>query len=153
MASNARIFFAGVGTTFVILAIGFGGGLMLAKSALHDPSGQTRANSEAARGMRVILPASAEPALQVTAAVPTEPQPQTQPGQNVQAPVLEKPVEKAEPNKAEKDMKAARQRYAERKAKRIAAARVRQRIEPQQTQEPGIIAFGGDEPRTGFFGN
>jgi hypothetical protein len=33
MASNARIFFAGVGTTFVILAIGFGGGLMLAKSA------------------------------------------------------------------------------------------------------------------------
>jgi len=107
MASNARIFFAGVGTTFVILAIGFGGGLMLAKSALHDPSGQTRANSEAARGMRVILPASAEPALQVTAAVPTEPQ--AQPAQNVQAPVIEKSVEKAEPNKAEKDMKAARQ--------------------------------------------
>ena len=102
MASNARIFFAGVGTTFVILAIGFGGGLMLAKSALHDPSGQTRANSEAARGMRVILPASAEPALQVTAAVPTEPQPQAQPAQYVQTPVLEKPVEKAEPNKAER---------------------------------------------------
>src|SRR5882724_8020234 len=99
-----------------------------------DPSGQTRANSEAARGMRVMLPASAEPALQVAAAVPTEPQPQAQPAQNVQAPVIEKPVEKAEPNKAEKDMKAARQRYAERKAKRIAAARVRQRIEPQQTQ-------------------
>ena len=151
MASNARIFFAGIGTTFVILAIGFGGGLMLAKSALHDPSGQTRANSEAARGMRVILPASAEPALQVTAAVPTEPQ--AQPAQNVQAPVIEKSVEKAEPNKAEKDMKAARQRYAERKAKRIAAARVRQRIEPQQTQEPGVMAFGGNEPRTGFFGN
>jgi hypothetical protein len=101
MASNARIFFAGVGTTFVILAISFGGGLMLAKSALHDPSGQTRANSEAARGMRVILPASA-PALKVTAAVPTEPQTQAQPAQNVQAPVLEKPVEKAEPNKAER---------------------------------------------------
>jgi len=151
MASIARIFFAGVGTTFVILAIGFGGGLMLAKSALHDPSGQTR--SEAARGMRVILPASAEPALQVTAAAPTELQPQTQPAQSVQAPVIEKPVEKVEPNKAEKDMKAARQRYAERKAKGIAAARVRQRIEPQQTQEPGILAFGGDAPRTGFFGN
>jgi hypothetical protein len=124
---------------------------MLAKSALHDPSGQTRA-TESARGMRVILPASAEPALQVTAAVLTEPQPHAQPAQNVQAPVIEKPVEKAEPNKAEKDMKAARQRYAERKAKRT-AARVRQRIEPQQTQERGIMAFGGEEPRTGFFGN
>ncbi len=104
MASNARIFFAGVGTTFVILAIGFGGGLMLAKSALHDPPGQTRANSEPARSMRVILPASAEPALQVTAAVPTEPQPQAQPAQNMPAPVIEKPVEKAEPKKAEQDM-------------------------------------------------
>jgi hypothetical protein len=101
----------------------------------------------------VSLPASAEPALKVTAAVLTEPQPQNQPAQNVQAPMIEKPVEKAEPNKAEKDMKAARQRYAERKAKRIAAARVRQRIEPQQTQEPGVMAFGGNEPRTGFFGN
>jgi hypothetical protein len=30
MASNARIFFAGVGTTFVILAVGFSGGLILA---------------------------------------------------------------------------------------------------------------------------
>ena len=153
MASNARIFFAGIGTTFVILAIGFGGGLMLAKSALHDPSGQTRANSEAARGMRVILPASAEPALQVTAAAPTEPQPQTQPAQNVQAPVIEKPVEKVEPNRAEKDMKAARQRYAERKARKIAVARLRQRIEPQQTQEPRVMAFGRDAPRTGIFGN
>lgn len=32
MASNGRIFFAGVGTTFAILAVGFGGGLMLAKT-------------------------------------------------------------------------------------------------------------------------
>ena len=35
MASNARMFL-GVGTTFVILAVGFSGGLLLAKSALHD---------------------------------------------------------------------------------------------------------------------
>jgi hypothetical protein len=68
------------------------------------------------------------------------------------APVIEKPVEKAEPKKAEQDMKAARQRYAERKAKRIAAARVWQRIEPLQTHEPGIMAFGGEESRSGFFG-
>ncbi len=34
MASNARIFFAGAGTTFVILGAGFGGGLFMANSAL-----------------------------------------------------------------------------------------------------------------------
>jgi hypothetical protein len=125
---------------------------MLAKSALHDQAA-TRASYERPPGVRVVLPTSAEPALQVTAAVPTEPQPQAQPAQNMQAPVIEKLVEKAEPKKAEQDMKAARQRYAERKAKRIAAARVRQRIEPQQTDEPGIMAFGGDESRGGLFGN
>ncbi len=42
MASNARIFFAGVGTTFVILAIGFGGGAMLAKSALQPAATQAK---------------------------------------------------------------------------------------------------------------
>jgi hypothetical protein len=36
MTSSARIFFAGVGTTFAILIVGFGGGLMMAKSAVHD---------------------------------------------------------------------------------------------------------------------
>ena len=36
MTSHARIFFAGVGTTFVILAIGFGGGVLLATSAVQD---------------------------------------------------------------------------------------------------------------------
>jgi hypothetical protein len=35
MNSSAHVFFAGVGTTFVILAIGFGGGLMLAKTAVQ----------------------------------------------------------------------------------------------------------------------
>ena len=38
MTSHARIFFAGVGTTFVILAIGFGGGVLLATSAVKDNS-------------------------------------------------------------------------------------------------------------------
>ena len=32
MSSNARIFIAGVGTTVVILAVGFGSGLMMASS-------------------------------------------------------------------------------------------------------------------------
>jgi hypothetical protein len=44
MATSAKAFFAGIGATFVILAVGFGGGIMLAKSALEEPSRfQTRA--------------------------------------------------------------------------------------------------------------
>ena len=49
MASNARVFFAGVATTFVVLAVGFSGGLILAKSALHDRPQQLRASSERPR--------------------------------------------------------------------------------------------------------
>ena len=39
MASNARIFLAGVGTTFIILGVGFGGGLLMANSAFEQPTG------------------------------------------------------------------------------------------------------------------
>src|ERR1044072_939931 len=60
MASNARIFFAGIGTSFVILALGFGAGLIMAKSTLHEPPLKNRTASEPSPGMRIILPASAE---------------------------------------------------------------------------------------------
>ena len=151
MASNARIFFAGVSTTFAILAIGFGGGVLLAKSALHDPSHQARASSEPPSGIRVILPMSAEPALPVSAAAQTT-QPQTQSEiQPVAMTEVEKPIEKADQKKAERDGKVERRRQAERKARRIAALRARQ-IARQGRPQPNIMAFGGDEPRP-FFGN
>jgi hypothetical protein len=139
MASNARIFFAGVGTTFVILAFGFSGGLILAKSALHDRPQQTRASSEPAPAVRVILPLSSEPAT-------------VQPAQEVQAPV-ERQVEKADPRKVERDLRAERRRYAERRARRIAAAGARLQVEPREQTIPGIMAFGGYDSRTRFFGN
>jgi hypothetical protein len=152
LAYNARIFFAGVSTTFAILAIGFGGGLLLAKSALHDPSHQARASSEPPSGMRVVLPMSAEPALPVSAAVPTT-QPQTQPEiPPVAMTEVEKPIEKTDVKKAERDGKVERRKQAERKARRIAAERTRQ-IARQVRPEPRIMAFGGDEPRPNFFGN
>jgi hypothetical protein len=153
MASNAPIFFAGIGTSFVILAVGFGGGLMLAKSALNDPPPQSRTSSEPSPGMRVILPASAEPAPQVRAAVPApEPQPQT--GQEARAQVAEKPPESADAKKFDRAERIERRkRYAERKAKRIAAAQARQRIEWQERPEPGVMAFGNGEPRISLFGN
>jgi hypothetical protein len=160
MASNARIFFAGIGTSFVILAVGFGAGLILAKSALHDPPLQNRATSEPSPGIRVILPASAEPTPQIAAAPPArEPKLQAQTGQDSQAQVTQKAPEETATKKLDRDESIERRkRYAERKAKRqaatrIAAAKARQRIERQEPTQPGIMAFGNDEPRISLFGN
>jgi type IV secretory pathway VirB10-like protein len=157
MSSKLRIFFAGVGTTFAILAVGFGGGLIMAKSALKEPAGyRARANTEAIMPVRVILPASAEaaqpPQPSAAAVAPPEPQPSVK---EVQAPV-EKQVEKADARRAEAEDRKRHRRYAEHKARKIAAARARQQQEAQtrERSEPGVMAFGG-EPRFGggFLGN
>src|SRR6478735_2324278 len=147
MASNARIFFAGVGTTFVILAVGFSGGLILAKSALHDRPQQTHASSEPAPVMRVILPPLSEPAIQVAERT-ASPEPPVRPAQEVQELVEQQVKKKADPGKAERDLKAERRRSAEQKAKRIAAARARMQVEPREVTVPGIMAFGGYDSRT-----
>jgi uncharacterized protein YkwD len=154
MASGARIFFAGVGTTFVILAAGFGGGVMLAKSALHDQLVQTRASTEPPAPARVILAATAVPAVRAPDPVIPEPKLQAQPAPEPQAAPAPTPVEKIDPRKAEREARAQRKRIAERKARKIAAARARMEAQqPQQPQQtPSILAFGGDQSR-GFFGN
>jgi hypothetical protein len=63
MATNTGAFFVGVGTTFAILAFGFGGGLMMARTAM-EPRAELHAQvpQETAPPVRVILPASSEPA-------------------------------------------------------------------------------------------
>jgi hypothetical protein len=163
MATSTGAFFAGIGTTFAILAVGFGGGLMMAKSALKEPGGyQARAANEAPAPVRVILPSSAEAAQlpQQQTSSPPEPAPQAvvQPAREVQAPV-EKQVEKPDARKAEADDRERKRRYAERKAKRQAEARARERREQQQPREredAPVMAFGGDSsPRFGggLFGN
>jgi type IV secretory pathway VirB10-like protein len=165
MASNAGIFFAGVGTTFIILGAGFGGGLMMATSALKEPAGyQNRASAEPPSPVRVILPSTAEaaqppqPSQQIAAAPETPlPPPPVQPVKGAQAPV-ERQVEKVDTRKAEAEQRERRKRYAERKAKRQAAkANRQQQIEQGERPEAPIMAFGGDEPRRsggfGFFGN
>jgi hypothetical protein len=158
MASTSRIFFAGVGTTFVVLALGFGGGLMLANTALKEPSSlQARANSNSMSPVRVILPTTAEaaqPPQQSPAFVMTAEPSQQLPTavREVQAP-LEKQSAKADIRRAEAEERERRKRYAERKAKKIAIARAHQ--QEQQPREPRIIALGGDEPRpaSSLFGN
>ena len=165
MSSNARIFFAGVGTTFVILAVGFGAGLMMASSTLPDTARRAGSTSERLAPVRVILPASAEPArppqpLQpeqptITAIPVPESQPQAQQVKEVQA-TPEKQVEKPDNRRAEAEQRERRRRSAERKAKKLATARARQQFEQQSRErEPGIMAFGGiEQPRMmGFLGN
>ena len=165
MSSNARIFFAGVATTFVILAVGFGAGLMMASSTLQDTTWRAGSASERLAPVRVILPASAEPArppqpLQpeqpTTTAIPApESQPQAQQVKEVQAP-LEKQVEKPDTRRAEAEQRERRRRSAERKAKKLATARAWQQFAQQSRErEPGIMAFGGNEQQRmiGFLGN
>jgi hypothetical protein len=160
MPSNARIFFAGVGTTFVILAVGFGGGLMLASSTLPEPAGRSPSASERLSPVRVVLPTSAEPARPPQPTQPTtvlpESEPKAQQAKEGAAPV-ERQVEETITRKDEVGKREHRGRSAERRAKKLAAARARQQLFEQQrrAREPGIMAFGGDEqPRiSGFFGN
>ena len=162
MSSKARIFFAGVGTTFVVLAVGFGAGLMMASSTLPDTARRAGSTFERLAPVRVILPASAEPAQPIQAGQPTttaipvpESQPQAQQVKEVQA-TPEKQVEKPDNRRAEAEQRERRRRSAERKAKKLATARARQQFEQQSRErEPGIMAFGGTEqPRMmGFLGN
>jgi len=163
MASNAGIFFAGVGTTFIILGAGFAGGLMMAKSALNEPIGYRNIASaaEPPPPARVIVPSSAEAAEppQPSPQIATAPQPlpQIQPVKEEALPPVEKRVEKTDSSNPEAVQRERRKRYAERKAKRQAEkAKREQQIEQAERREPPIMAFGGDERRQnsgfGFFG-
>jgi outer membrane biosynthesis protein TonB len=159
MATNARIFFAGVGTTFIILGIGFGGGLFMANSALKEPAGyRARAKAEPSSPVRVVLPSSAEAAQAPAPSRPSQTLPQAAavepPSEQAKAAPPEKHVEKIDTRKAEADARERRKRYAERKAKRE-AVRARQQMEPRERVDAPVMAFGGDETQRGFgfFGN
>ena len=150
MASSARIFFAGVGTTFAILGVGFGGGLLMAISAIKEPVGyQARATAQPPSPVRVILPTTAE------AAQPTQP-PQRVALSDVVPEAAreaqpEKRLEQIDLRKTEAELRERRKRYAERKAKRE-AARARQ-LARARSDAP-IMAFGGENtPSLALFGN
>ena len=162
MATNIGAFFVGVGTTSAILAVGFGGGLMMAKTAMEPRTEvQARASQQAAPPVRVILPASSEPAqppqptASLTAATEqmAPPPPALTPIKDASAP--EQAFEKVDRRKAEAEEREQRNRAAQRKAKRLAERAKRQ---PQIEQSrPPVMAFGVDEPphrpSFGFFGN
>jgi hypothetical protein len=147
MATSAGAFFAGIGTTFVILAVGFGGGLFAAKSALNEPGGfQRRSTSEIPAGVRVVLPSSAEAAPQ-PAELPQHqafPSPVTQPASEATKSVqlqADNRVEKVETLKFEADSRDRKRRYAERKkAKQAAEARARRNQQRAPQQETPVLA-------------
>lgn len=144
MASSGSTFFAGVGTTFLILGAGFGSGLFMANSALKGPAGvHSRAQEEVPAPIRVILPSTAQatepkPVLQQSEQpVPPDP-PAVAPVNETQA--APDKAEKFDSKKADEDKR--RKRVAERKARRLAERRNR------RPQEAPVMAFGGDESRS-----
>jgi hypothetical protein len=141
MASKATIFFAGVGTTFLILGTGFGSGLFMANSALKQPNASISARGEMPNPIRVVLPSSAEAAEPKALVAQPEspvPAPQVQPSFNDAQTAADK-AEKSDSKKADADRR--RKRMAERKARQLAERRNR------RGQEAPVMAFGGDEAR------
>ena len=145
MTSQARIFVAGVATTFVILAIGFGGGVLLATSAVKDNGSAVRRNPEISQmtvpATRVVHPASSEPVAQLIADVPKRQLPSVQlPDQGVGAP------EQAQPHEHQKTRRELRAEKRRERAERRAERRARRyHWEALRQQEPAIMAFGNDE--------
>jgi len=152
MISAARIVFAGIGTISLILAIGIGGGLLLAKIVLKEP-----ANYEAPARTEhvgpVTLPGSAEaaqPPQPYAAPLPSH-DAETSSVKQIQA-APDRQFEKADPPKARAP--ARHKRYAQRHARKTAAVRARRQQE-QWASEPSarITASEGYERRAGsFFG-
>lgn len=150
MASNARVFFARMGTTFIIRAVGFGSGVILARTTMELPAPSPSLATRLPPA-RVILPASAEAVvppqpLVETVAAP-DPSPLVTPvKQAQQAQKRDNQAERAEQRKAEAEERARRKKYAERKAKREA--------DRLAAQQPGVMAFGSDDNQRcggGFF--
>ena len=165
MATRAPTFFAGVGTTIVILAAGFGGGLMMARTTLEpNVAASGRSVTDRLPPARVVLSASAEaaPREAQVAAVPVPeaapPAPLLVQTHDVQATVekekeKDKQAERAERRKAEADERERRKRVAARRATREAARMAKQQEQQQRPQQPGIMAFDDAQPRAGFSGN
>ncbi|HMC09731.1 MAG TPA: hypothetical protein VKH44_00515 [Pirellulaceae bacterium] len=136
MASDARIFLAGVAASFAFLAAA----MVFAKPALHDPP----ENSAPFSGIGLTRSAAAEPA---TAIRLSDRLPQIQPAKDAQAekqvPAQDKQLGSESPNN-KKDLKAERRKkQAERRAKRKIAQRIRQPFPLMAPQDPAIMASGG----------
>lgn len=77
MASTARVFFAGVATSVLLIGAGFGGGVALVKTAMDAPQKLTQSNAappsvKAPPPERVVLPAMTDEAPAASVPGPTQ---------------------------------------------------------------------------------
>ena len=152
MSGSARALLTGVMTVFTISIVGFGIDSMLADSPVKQPSGyQPRLTAQDLTPVRVILPASAEPAR------PPEPSKVVVATSEVQSPTEPEKLPAPRESKVEggDDRGAAaeksRRRHLERKSRMNARAAQQMR---QLHPETAILAFDGGEPsRRGSYGN
>jgi hypothetical protein len=161
MASNGRVFLAGVGTTLLILAFGFGGGVMSARTG-SEPSTTRQMAAAALPSVRVILPASAEPAQSGRKNI----QPTSAPETSAGITAINEGPKAAEDNKqgrltehrtATAERRHRRNKMAERKARREATRVAAEQREQQRRPQATILASGPDDDQRsrpgGFFGN
>ena len=118
---------------------GFGGGVLVAQSALKSPPALARVNSEPDPSLRVVVPHASKPNLSATApdeVLPPEPVQVAakEPPKNAHArfQALRAEVQK----KVEERAKREKRRYAERKARMIARARAIQQQQPTMAYAP-----------------
>jgi hypothetical protein len=129
MLSDARIFFAGVGTSLVSLAVV----VVLGQAASHEPK-PTRATADPISQLNPIAPAAAE---NVVVSAPVEPVRAVQAETSVET---EKQVG-IEPSNKKRDLRTERRKTrAERRAKRLIAQRAR-----QAQQGVAVAKFGVDQ--------
>jgi type IV secretory pathway VirB10-like protein len=146
MASTARIFFAGVGTTFLIIGVGFSGGLLMANAPSKEQFNyQAKAKADPSP-IRVILPTSAEAAQPPQPSAPVQAAAAEPVPEPIQVLPAEKSVETIDTKKAERQERDRRKRIAEQRAKRQ-MPRVRQRQQLYASHELRVTAFDSAEPR------
>lgn len=156
MSSNVRILLTAVSTTFAIISVGFGVDSMLASSPIKHPSGyQPQVSTLQSATVRVILPVSADPAHppqpSIVALAASEFQRNTGQVKAVAYPG-EKNL-KTSGNRRTMAAEGRRRHYSERQSAMMAARAKQQMQQIGKRPEPPILAFGGDDPTRGMFGN
>ena len=175
MTSTTSIFFAGVGTSLLLIGAGFGSGLLLGQAAVDVPQKSRTVGSQSSvpPPARVILPAMTAANLsasQTVKAAPTSP-PQAEPEPTAEHPLKDVQEqdgerEKQAPQQVEREKQPAarkaaaherRKRYAAQKARLEAARRHQQQGQQEQqltgqqqemprlSEQPSVLAFGRSE--------
>ena len=177
MPFSMTTYFAGVGTVVGALALGFGSGIVLTNTAIKDtPAGPTRIErvmrSEPISGPQVVeakaIPTvdpapTVKPALEPVPVVQplpvvAESPKETQPAKEVEQPkqlesAKQSEQKDAEPRKAAERKIDRQKRYAERKAREVATARMKQQPLEEQGEpaKPELAYDRVEEPHFNLF--